>query len=259
MSTARAPFRFFAMPDRVIVVEEEGADEMRDEAWKEIPHGFGWKTRGRILAVAPSGLTVWEAREERNPERSIWVGTVDGDCGPSEIEGLRGRKARGFTMDGRHRVWIATSHGIVVVDRFGKVLADYAPGSLRGIDGTARVLAASAGPATLPAPGVPRRIDVVGHLRASKFGPIVNAKVSLRASDDLVREAVTDSVGTFRLTDVPEGDYDVSARATPATRGCPPRETVTGFELSTSARCPTTARGATCDLGELSQCVRQGP
>jgi len=55
-------------------------------------------------------------------------------------------------MDGRHRAWVATSHGILVVDRLGNVLADYPPGSLPGIDGEATVMAASAGPATLPVP-----------------------------------------------------------------------------------------------------------
>jgi hypothetical protein len=97
-------------------------------------------------------------------------------------------------------------------------------------------------------------IDVAGSLSLHRSSQALGgATLTLHIGAGVKRTATSDTSGAFILSDVPEGDYEVTVTPRPGDPAC--RDAETGFQFRTAHDCAASKVGSgACDLGSLSQC-----
>jgi hypothetical protein len=138
--------------------------------------------------------------------------------------GANASKWEEVAIDGGGRIWLATDQGVVVLDGTGKLLTQWAPGTIEALRGeVTHVLVMGSGPAQLPAAGAAATGTVTGKI-IKAGSPVVGAEVQICNSPSLVFSSTpcgdkpfkqtvkTDAGGAFKVPDVPIGSYGFAIR-----------------------------------------------
>jgi len=177
----------------------------------ELDAGVSEIVVGPTGAIAASGLG-----------SQVMIGTPG--AAPRVIDltsiGAKLTHARAFAVDGSGRSWFSSDNGIVIVDAAGKLLQQWAPGTVAGLNGKVTALAIlGAGPA-LPTLTAAKRGTVVGKVLTGGK-PAANAAVELCEQPQTmfksspcetasyVGTAMTTTDGSFRIANVPSDSYAV--------------------------------------------------
>ena len=128
-------------------------------------------------------------------------------------------------LDGRGRLWLATDNGLAVLEKDGRRIEHWQPGTLAGVPGAVdHLLVVGNGPDRLPRASAPATGTVVGKVIRDGT-PVSNTDLQICASPDMmfektpcenkpfVRSAKTDDGGQFHLPDVPIGSYGFAIKA----------------------------------------------
>ncbi len=253
----RAPFRLHASRDRV-AGELAGRFQVHDGAWHDQQPSAGERA-AQVVVVGASGLAAWNAE----PSGEGGLASLQGDGRSCPVLDTGGRNVRfpnGSVIDGRDRVWLPVANGVRVVDANGRVVADYRAGMLDGLTSDVyRVVVPDGGPKTLPAARARRSFEIVGRLQVGP-SPLAGASVEVVVEEGVVRRATAAADGSFRLGEVPEGDYRVEVRPRDGEKACPPKTSRTGFDLWTARDCAQVKGArADCDVGSVAQCQQFTP
>jgi hypothetical protein len=234
-----------------------------------IRDGAGWRRlnwprgAGQLRAVSDVGLGAGVI-----PDRPrVTIGSIDGEGRTVTSGVIRGSTIRELTVDQSGRVWVVTDFALSVLDRAGRTVAEWTPGTLLGLTGkVARVAVVGGGPARLPAARPSPSWEIVGRMQVYKsHAALANAALELCPEPDaelgckgapFVRSTTTGADGSFRFTDVPEGDFRIHVRPPAGEKGCDGLFRVRGASIALARDCKA-APGAprVCDLGTLPQCL----
>lgn len=250
----------FTYRDRLIA-HYLGGYFIRDGAgWREL----GWPDgAGQLRAFSDIGLAAGWSPDRRR----VVIGSVEG-AGRIVTSGvMRGSIIKELSIDQSGRVWVVTDYALSVLDRAGRVVAEWTPGTLEGLTGqVARVAVVGAGPAKLPAPRPARSWEIVGRMQVYKRrAPLAGAALELCPEPDeklgcrgsaFVRSATTGADGSFRFADVPDGDFRIHVRPPPTEQDCDGLFRIVGHSFAPARDCkPDPAAPLRCDLGPLTQCL----
>ena len=250
----------FVYRDRLIAHYIGGYFIREGAAWKRL----GWpESAGQLRAVSELGLGAGVS-----PDRNrVVIGSLEGKGRVVTSGPIQGSTIKELTIDLSGRVWVVTDYALSVLDRAGRLVAEWTPGTLDGLTGqVARVAVVGAGPAKLPAPRPARGFEIVGRMQIYKSrAALANASLELCPQPDaelgcrgsaFVRSATTGADGSFRFADVPEGDFRIHVRPPPTEKDCGGLFRMMGHSFAPARDCkPDPAAPARCDLGTLTQCL----
>lgn len=206
----------------------------------------------RIAIVGPSGMVEWRDGALSAAADPTCIIKLEAPIDDGEWQPDFSNRAR---IDGNNRLWVPVVNGFRVFDKQGAVVAEYRAGMLEGIDGpVTNMIVPGGGPKGLPPPKKRRMIDVAGSLSLHRSSQALGgATLTLHIGAGVKRTATSDASGAFILSDVPEGDYEVTVTPRPGDPAC--RDAETGFQFRTAHDCAASKVGSgACDLGSLSQC-----
>lgn len=248
----RAPNQLFSTDDGLVADFLNGAFRLADGKWEQL-----W---------TPAGFRLWDVDR--------FGGTVSGNAGGglqlrrfdqspcvAQTEPLAGLSISDVALDDSGRAWVGTDYGLFVFDATGRLAARWEPGQLAGLTGYVDSIAiVGAGPSSLPARGDAQTWTVIGRAEVSKTGrALAGAEVTLcnRGAPDeecsggvFLRRATTGPDGTFRLSDVPVGDFRLLFAPPPQTDGCDGIFHPERWRVQTARACS----GPQCDLGTFQAC-----
>lgn len=253
------PSLIFTYRNRLLADYQSGYFLRDDGDWRKLD----WPVdAGRLRAVSDSGLAAGVSPDGRQ----VVLGTLDGDGQAVTSSAVRGANVGAITIDQSDRVWVATDRALSVLDRSGRLVAEWALGTLPGLTGRiGEIAVVGGGPTQLPAPQAGRTWEVVGRMRLAKFdAPLANATLNLcprfdskdRCKDDpFAPSTTTDASGSFRFNDVPEGDFYLHVTPPAGEQHCRSPYTRVGRSLTPAHDCKA-SRGTPrrCDLGVLEEC-----
>jgi sugar lactone lactonase YvrE len=190
-----------------------------DGAWHELALKFDFGSAdefavgadGRIAASA--GLDDVVLAAPGQPGRSVDLAAA----------GAKAKTADVLAVDGQGRTWIRTDNGLVILDRDGKLLQQWEPGTVQGIAGKVTAAAVIGAGPELPSTGPVATGTVTGKV-LQKGKALAGAKIELCASpsmmfkktpcDDasLTRTATTGADGMFSLANVPVGSFGFAVK-----------------------------------------------
>lgn len=248
----------FVYRDRLIATYSPGGAFLREnEAWRRLP----WPAdAGGPWAVSDLGFGVALSSATR-----VAIRPLDAEGPVVESDVVHG-DIRELEVDRSGRIWVSTDHVLAVLDRRGRRLAEWAPGTLPGFTGElGRVAVRGAGPARLPAPGPAPSWDLGGRMQTSKsHAPLANAELELCPLPDaqrgctgasFVRTARTRGDGSFRLADVPPGLFRIHVRPPADNKDCGGVFRVSGHTVRPGHDCKASPGDPRlCDLGVLTEC-----
>lgn len=221
-TSGRAPYRLIGRGRDLVAEYSDGFFAFRDGAWRPV----SWPASGSIVAMNGKGA----AAGQKSGARGVVLGAPLSGAPASAIPVVPGGDPNDMALDESGRVWIAGEDALTVLDPKGKVLATWEPGTLAGVTGAVRRIGVSgSGPAQLPAKQTAARWDLTGKVEVYKSAtPLASAKIALCASPrskacegaSFSRTATTKADGTFRLTDVPPGDFWIRIAVPDGTAGC---------------------------------------
>lgn len=131
-------------------------------------------------------------------------------------------------VDARGRTWLATDSALIVLDRDGRQLSSWQPGTLPGVRGIVRQIAIEAGgPALLPARTKAEFWELRGVVESHKSrSALAGATVSICPSSLGCKDALpsrttkTGANGAFRFAELPPGDFWIAVEAPPGASEC---------------------------------------
>ncbi len=131
-------------------------------------------------------------------------------------------------VDARGRTWLATDSALIVLDRDGRSLGSWEPGTLPGVRGIVRQIAVEAGgPALLPARSKAESWELRGVVDSHKSrSALAGATVSICPSALGCKDAPpsrttkTSADGAFRFAELPPGDFWITVEAPPGISEC---------------------------------------
>lgn len=247
----------FVYRDRLIAGNHEGYFIQEGKGWKRL----SWPVNARAnRAVGDVGLVASPSVAGAN----VMLAPALGDGCTAVSDNVQGRAVHDLAVDQSGRVWVATDHSLAVLDRSGRILHQWAPGTLDGFVGEARrVVVIGAGPGNLPPAQPARTWEIIGRLEVYKSGaPLANADLELcTGSGDCVGapfsiKATSAADGSFRFTGVPEAELQLHVRPPASEAGCGGIFTETGTSIMPARDCrapPGAPR--VCDLGTVRQCL----
>jgi hypothetical protein len=253
--------QLWAYRDRLIASYPNGHFIRDGSTWKQLP----WPLRASVhRVVSDLGLVAAPSLEGA----TVMIGPVEGEGCTAISDPLHGSRVHALAIDHAGRVWAATDHALAVLDRSGRIVAEWTPGTLEGLSGRISGIAvAGAGPERLPAPQPARTWTIVGRLKTYKSGSaLANAALELCSApvpeDDrcapgsYTSTTTSDADGSFRFIDVPEGDFWISVRPPGGTSDCDGVFRVTGHAVAPARDCRADPKAPRrCDLGVLTQCT----
>jgi hypothetical protein len=199
---------------------------------------------------------------------TVMIGPVEGEGCTAISDPLRGSRVDVVAIDHAGRVWAATDYALAVLDRSGRIVAQWTPGTLQGLSGRiAGIAVAGAGPERLPAPQPARTWEIVGRLKTYKSGStLANAELELCSAPlgegdrceagSFTSKTTSAADGSFRFMDVPDGDFWISVRPPAGTRDCDGVFSETGHAGAPARDCHADPKApGRCDLGTLTQCL----
>jgi len=242
--------------DRLVIAGPLGYFSREGGGWRKLPlpekTTLRWAMSDTGIVAAPSAGGA-----------GIKIGSMEG--GPTvESEAIAGRDIRHLAIDDAGRIWAGTEYALAVLDRKGRIVAQWTAGTLEGFTGEVqKIVVIGAGPARLPAPVPSRRWDVVGRLRLHKNSkPLAGASLELCPSSGgcagapYRKAAVTNDDGSFRFEGVLDGHFFIGVRPPPGVQDCETPFTVTGHFFTPARDCRQgTGAPGTCDLGDIEQCL----
>lgn len=246
----------FVYRDRLIAGNYDGYFIQEGAGWKRL----SWPVHTRMnRAVGDIGLVA----SPSVAGATVTLKSVEGESCTAISDAMRGRVIHDLAVDQSGRVWVATDYSLAVLDRNGRLLHEWLPGTLDGLTGEARrVVVIGAGPAALPAAQPARTWEIIGRLEVYKSGgPLSNASLELCpgnggcAGAPFAMSATSGADGSFRFADVPEGEFQLHVRPPASEAGCGGIFNVMGRSIVPSRDCRA-APGAprVCDLGIVRQC-----
>ncbi|HEU0034587.1 MAG TPA: hypothetical protein VFQ53_28380 [Kofleriaceae bacterium] len=189
-----------------VPIEGEGVAALapgKDGTLYVVVWGKGWKD-GRIDVLSTANAAANGTAKATPKLTPTWTTRRLGG-----VDGLR----EPVILDGRDRLWASHDHGLLVLDAAsGKRVADLAPGSVAGLDGSVFKLAVTgAGPSTLPTTRTVPTGTLVGRLRGTNKSPLANLKLELCVGNCFDGaphvELSTDASGAFRIDHVPALEF----------------------------------------------------
>jgi hypothetical protein len=246
----------FVFRDRLIAGNYDGYFIQEGTGWKRLSWPLDTRTN---RAVGDIGLVASPSPDEA----TVVLKGVEGDSCTAISDAMKGRAIHDLAIDRSGRVWVATDHSLAVLDRNGRLLNEWLPGTLDGFGGEAlRIVVIGAGPALLPIAQPARTWDIVGRLQVYKSGdPLANAELELCSGSGGCAGAAfalrtkSGPDGSFRFPGVPEGELRLHVRPPASEEGCDGIFNVMGDTIVPSRDCQA-APGApgVCDLGTVKQC-----
>lgn len=246
--------------DRVIAGYVDEYFVREGERWRAL----GWpRDVSTRRAVGDVGLVA----APRLDGPTVLLRAVEGEGCIATSDAIHGDHVHSLTIDGAGRAWLATEEALAVVDRSGRVLAEWTMGTLPGLSGRIRAVAVvGAGPLRLPAVGVSRAWEVVGRLETHKRGhPLVGVPIELCSAvspsgacvrTSFLRATTTAADGSFRFVDVPEGELHLVVHPPADLEDCQGIFSLSGHVLVPARDCRGTATAPLrCDLGTLTECL----
>ena len=218
----RSPYRLIGCGRELVAEYEEGFFAFGAGAWRPVP----WPKSASIVAMNARCA----AAGKKPGARGVVLGAPLSGAPARAIDAVPGGEARDMALDESGRAWVAGEDALTVLDSRGKILSTWEPGTLAGVTGAIeRIGAVGQGPAQLPAKQSAPRWDLTGKVEVYKSStPLASAKIALCASPGskgcegaaFSRTATTKADGTFRLTDVPPGDFWIHVTVSAGTAGC---------------------------------------
>jgi hypothetical protein len=222
VAAGQAPYRLLTAGKEVLARFHEGCFAREGAGWRSVQ----WPKDATLTTMSSAGLAAGNAHDDQR----IVLGTP----GPRPIvtsEALKATRIDDIAIDESGRAWVATDYALTVVDKAGHVITAWEPGTLAGVDGrVSRVAVLGRGPARLPGARVSPRWEITGRIELYKSSkPLANITVELCPDADaergcagapLKRTATTSPDGSFRLKDVPQGDFEIHAVVPPGVPEC---------------------------------------
>ena len=228
-----------------------------DAVWVESWNGLWRGVDGVWQPVDRSERPLDPGESLRRTARSLeHLFVADGQTPP-----LAGSHIGDLATDRNGRIWVVSDRALAVVDGNGRLVAQWVPGSLPLLTGQIeRVAVVGPGPSTLPPAGAVATRTVVGRVTIRGAEPLAGARIELCTTvaevcpaGSLAGRAVSESDGSFRIEDVPDGEYGLEVRP-PDIAECDGVFSMnSGLLLVTAHDCPEQA--GICDVGELAQCL----
>jgi hypothetical protein len=144
---------------------------------------------------------------------------------PIKKAGAKVRQADVMAVDGSGRTWLRTDNGVVILDGDGKLVQQWAPGTVAGLTGKVEAIAVAGNGPSLPKLTAAARGTVTGKV-VSRGKPVAGAAIEIctsPASLMLIEKTpctgsavsftgVTAADGTFKIADVPVGSYGFAVK-----------------------------------------------
>lgn len=250
----------FVYRDKLVAALRDGLFLREGTSWRKLGAPA---SLGHIWTVSDLGIVAGGGADNKQ----VLLSSIDdGGCVVTSAP-LKGGVIHDIAIDQSGRVWVATDFRLSVLDRAGRVIAEWAPGTLEGLVGDSwRVAVAGAGPSNLPAPKAARSFDIIGRMVTYKSdSPLAGADLELCPDPDeergcagasFVKRATAQADGSFRFNDVPDGDFTIHVRPPPGMSDCDGIFRLKGKLVSPASDCKAVpAGGRVCDLGTLTQCL----
>jgi hypothetical protein len=166
----------FVYRDRLIAGNYDGYFIQEGTGWKRLSWPLDTRTN---RAVGDIGLVASPSATDA----TVTLKSIEGDGCIAVSDALQGRDIHDLAVDSSGRVWVATDHSLAVLDRNGRLLREWTPGTLDGLVGAPlRVVVIGAGPALLPEVKPAQKWQIVGRLQVYKSGaPLANARPAIVA------------------------------------------------------------------------------
>lgn len=250
---SRPPWQLAAQGERLLARFESGWFGHDSGDWRKL----SWPRTASIQRVSAAGAAVGVDFERR----SIVRGDVDGRVATIDVAstGL----VTDVTIDERGRAWVAGEYALAVLDPRGRVLASYEPGTLAGVTGRIqRVVVYRHGPARLPLEVAAVARELRGSVKLYRSGrPLSGVLVELCpsaigcAGASWKRTATSASDGTFRIREVPPGDFVLHVAIPAGLPDCAtPFTQSPGRAVSVAEEC-TGPPGTPCDVSTVLVCL----
>lgn len=250
---SRPPWQLATRGDRLVARFESGWFERNSGDWRKL----SWPRAASIQKISDADLAVGVDAEQHD----VVSGVVDGRV--ATIDVASAGHVADVTIDDRGRVWVAGDYSLVVFDPRGRVLASYEPGTLAGVIGKIqRIAVYRHGPARLPRKVAAATRELRGSVKLYRSGrPLSGALVELCPSAiacsgaSWKRTATTAADGSFRLRDVPPGDFVIHVAIPAGLPDCAtPFTQSPGRPVAGAKECPAPP-GAPCDVSTVLVCL----
>ncbi len=167
--------------------------------------------------------------------------------------GIAAHRLDVMAVDGRGRTWVKSDNGVVILDGKGKLLQQWKPGTVTGINGKIQMIAVAGGGPELPklteaAVGAVagkvlyRGKPVAGAAVEICESPLTMFRTSPCDSATVTRKATTAADGSFTITNVSIGSYGFAIR---------PKSKWLVF-IGSNACCQKLEQGQTYDIGSIT-------
>ena len=136
---------------------------------------------------------------------------------------IKAKRFYALTTDGAGRTWMATDHGMVIIDEAGKVTS-WTPGTVKNLIGSVNAIAIAGSGPELPKVGPPALGAIVGKV-IKEGEPLAGVAVEICASPSsytkktpcykapFMQTGKTDADGVFKFEEIPLGTYRFAIKA----------------------------------------------
>lgn len=252
----KPPWQLFVKEGKIVGWFSAGFFEWDGARWSKL----AWPGDHALTAVSRSGVAVGVAREDKRRVRIGRLATKDAMVTSAPTKSAWITDA---SIDDGGRAWIAGDYSFIVISPTGKILAEFEPGMLAGVDGKIeRVAVRSGGLARLPAKASPLPWEVRGVVQIYKSSaPLANARVHICAAHSRCAgggwkvSTTTAKDGSFVLRDVPPGDLSIEVEVPAGISDCEtPFTESPGASISIARDCAK-APGQSCDVKTIRVCL----
>jgi hypothetical protein len=254
----KPPWQLFVKESKIVGWFSAGFFEFeRDGArWSKL----AWPGDHALAAVSPSGVAVGVAAEDK---RRIRIGKLGVKAAMVTSAPTKSAWIADASIDDGGRAWIAGDYSFIVMSPAGKVLAEFEPGMLAGIEGKIeRVAVRSGGLARLPAKASPLPWEIRGVVQIYKSSaPLADARVFICAAHSNCAgggwkvSTMTAKDGSFVLRDVPPGDFSITVEVPSGIRDCETPFTASPGRSISIARDCAKSPGQSCDIKTIRVCL----
>ncbi len=250
------PWQMFAKEGKIVGWFSTGFLEWDGAHWSKL----AWPGDHALAAVSPSGVAVGVAPEDK---RRIRIGKLGAKDAMVTSAPTKSTWIVAAAIDDGGRAWIAGDYSFIVMSPMGKILAEFEPGMLAGVEGKIESVAVrSGGLARLPSKASPLQWEIRGVVRIYKSSaPLANARVCICAAHSRCASAgwkvstTTAKDGSFELRDVPPGDLSIEVEVPAGIPDCEsPFTDSLGKSISIARDCANSP-GQRCDVKTIEACT----